>query len=240
MRLPNPTLPARQLVGLLHTPPPKRQVYRSYNALRQRYILKQTMRHFAIRDDEPAPLYGKSLLDVGCGESTIAEFLALSGAEITAIDPNPASLEVAKSSAEQFGAPVNFLQCKAEDLLPQALRFDVILALDVSEDAPDLERLIWTLKQLLKPGGIIIFSAINRTWKAWLLHILLSERVYRRVPIGQRSYRRFYKPSTVKQLARKHGLEPGNIEFLQFHTLSQTWHEASRPDTRYLMTFVNA
>lgn len=229
------TLPARQLVGLLQSPPAKREVYRSFNVLRQRYILEQTVAHFKIRADEPAPLFGKKLLDVGCGESSISEFLGLSGADITAIDPNPAVLDVARASAEAFGSPVHFLQCRAGDLLPQGHRFDVILALDVAEDVDDLDRFIWTLKQLLAPGGMIIFSAINHTFKAWFMHIVLSERVYRRVPVGQRSYSRFYKPSVVKAVARKHGLTPDHVQYLRFLTLSQRWVAATGVDTRYLM-----
>src|SRR5882757_9794395 len=106
--MPKPHQTAVRLSKNLRRPRAGEEIYHEYNTLRQNYILEMAAAHFHMRDDDPAPLYGKTLLDVGCGESTIAEFLALSGAEITAIDPNAKVLLHAKKSAESFGAPITF------------------------------------------------------------------------------------------------------------------------------------
>jgi 2-polyprenyl-6-hydroxyphenyl methylase/3-demethylubiquinone-9 3-methyltransferase len=212
------------------------RVYRDYNRTRQSYILHATAAHFGKRDDDPAPLYGKTLLDVGCGESTIGEFLALSGADITAVDPNPEVLARARVSAEHYGAPVHFLQSRVEDLINSLPRYDVILALDILEETADAPRLVWTLRQLLKPGGVIIFSAINKKPKSWFIHIFLSQYVYRRVPHGGRRYGRFQTPRQLAAMAGKVGLKLSGVQGLSFTVSEQKWHLTGKPDTRYLAT----
>lgn len=228
-------LKAHQLATLLRRPPEVKPIYHAYNQLRQLYILEQTSRHFSARADDPAPLYGKKLLDVGCGESNIAEFLALSGAEITAIDPDPAVLAKAEASALAFGAPVTFLKTKAEGLVGQPFRFDVILALDVLEETPDAAKLFWVLRQLLAPGGLLIMSVINRSLFAWFLHIVLSSRVYGRTPLGRRQWKRFHTPATVTALAHKQGLVVADTQLLRFSLANQQWVPTRTGGTRYLM-----
>ena len=225
-----------RLVSVLYSPPEMARVYRDYNRTRQSYILHATAGHFGKRDDDPAPLYGKTLLDVGCGESTIGEFLALSGAEITAVDPDAEMLEKAKASAAHYGAPVHFLQSRVEEMLNSLPRYDVILALDILEETADPARLVWTLRQLLKPGGVIIFSAISRRPKAWFLHIFLSQYVYRRVPRGKRRYSRFQTPRQLAALAERAGLRLSGVQGLSFIVGEQKWLLTARPDTRYLAT----
>lgn len=232
----NPIAALRQVFAVLYSPPERARVYRDYNRTRQSYILQAAAKHFEKRDDDPAPLFGKTLLDVGCGESTIGEFLALSGAEITAVDPDPQALAKARESAALYGAPVTFVQSRAEDMLNSLAKYDVILALDVLEESRDPARLMWVLKQLLKPGGIIIFSAISRTPKAWFMHIFLSKYVYRRVPTDGRSFSRFFRPRQLGHLAHRAGLRLMNIQGLYFSVRDGKWRLSRVMGTRYLAT----
>ncbi|MCP5405436.1 MAG: 3-demethylubiquinone-9 3-O-methyltransferase [Pseudomonadaceae bacterium] len=224
----------RKILKTLLNPPARDKVYKRYNRTRQHYILQAASKHFSMRDDDPAPLFGKKLLDVGCGDSTIGEFLALSGAEITAVDPNGECLARAQTSAEAYGAPVTFIRSRAEDMLNSLSRFDVILALDLLEEGGDAGKLLWVLKQLLNPGGLIVISAINRTPKAWLVHKFLSEYVYGRVPRGSRRYRAFFTPQQLGKLAKQQGLELANVQGLSFDVDSQTWALTPQADTRYM------
>lgn len=226
----------RRMLGVLYSPPARVRVYRDYNKTRQHYILQACAHHFSKRDDDPAPLFGKTMLDVGCGESTIGEFLALSGAEITAVDPNPDVLAKAKASADHYGAPVTFVQSRAEDMLNSLAKYDVILALDILEETTDAARFMWVLKQLLKPGGLVILSSINRTPKAWFIHIFLSQYIYRRVPKGYRRYNRFFTPRQLSNLAKKAGLKLQNVQGLSFNVSDSTWKLTKSPDTRYMVT----
>lgn len=226
----------RNFFAHVWNPPARGEVYGRYNRTRQHYILQATSHHFGMRDDDPAPLYGKTLLDVGCGTSTIGEFLALSGADITAVDPDNAALEAARTSAEQYGAPVTFIQSRAEDMINSLSKFDVILALDLLEERIDPGKLMWVLKQLLAPGGIIIFSAISRTPKAWFLHKVLSEYVYRRVPRGSRRWRSFFTPAQMERLARQQGLNITDVQGLVLNVSTGTWELTPKADTRYMAT----
>lgn len=237
-RLPH-TLSIAQISAALRHPRPRVDVYHDYNLLRQRYILERAAKHFNLRDDDPAPLYGKTLLDVGCGESPIGQFLALSGADITAIDSNPEVVALAEASAISFGAPITFHAVGPEKLLNNS-RFDIILALDVLEDAPDAAKLVWVLRQILAPGGLIIFSHINRRPSSWLYHILLSGYVYGRTPRGSRSFNRFHSPAKLAEMCRNAGLKLTHVQGLKFSFGKQCWVRSNSARTRYLAEVTEA
>ncbi len=228
-----------QISAALRHPRARTDVYHDYNLLRQRYILERAAKHFNLRDDDPAPLYGKTLLDVGCGESPIGQFLALSGADITAIDSDPEVVALAEASAISFGAPITFHAVGPEKLLNNS-RFDIILALDVLEDSPDAAKLVWVLKQILNPGGLIIFSHINRRPRSWLYHILLSGYVYGRTPKGSRRFSRFHTPSKLAEMCRNVGLKVTHVQGLKFSITKQCWVRSNSALTRYLAEVTEA
>lgn len=228
-----PTLSFSQISAALRHPRSRGDVYYDYNLLRQRYILERAAKHFQLRDDDPAPLFGKTLLDVGCGESPIGQFLALSGADITAIDSNPKVIATAEASAITFGAPITFHAVGPEKLLNTS-RFDIILALDILEDTEDAAKLVWVLRQILAPGGLIIFSHINRRPRAWLYHVLLSSYIYGRTPRGSRHFHRFHKPAHLDELCRRVGLHLTHIQGLKFSLSRQCWIRSANARTRYL------
>ncbi len=222
-----------QISAALRHPRARNDVYHDYNILRQKYILDRAAKHFKMRDDDPAPLYGKTLLDVGCGESPIGQFLALSGADITAIDSNPGMVAAAEAAAITFGAPITFHAVGPEKLL-NTRRYDIILALDILEDSDDAAKLVWVLRQILAPGGLIIFSHINRRPRAWLYHILLSGYIYGRTKRNARHFKRFHTPAMLETLAQAAGLRITHIQGLRFSMARQAWVKAESPQPRYL------
>jgi 2-polyprenyl-6-hydroxyphenyl methylase/3-demethylubiquinone-9 3-methyltransferase len=222
-----------QISAALRHPRARGDVYHDYNLLRQRYILERAAKHFNLRDDDPAPLYGKTLLDVGCGESPIGQFLALSGADITAIDNDPRVIAIAEASAVSFGAPITFHAVGPEKLL-NSRRYDIILALDIMEDAPDAAKLVWNLRQILAPGGLIIFSHINRRARSWLYHILLSGYIYGRTPRGSRHFNRFHSPQKLSEFCERVGLKLSHVQGLKFSISKQSWVKSNSALTRYL------
>jgi len=233
------TLTLGQISAALRQPRAREGVYHDYNLLRQRYILDRCAKHFKVRDDDPAPLYGKTLLDVGCGESPIGQFLALSGADITAIDQNPAAIAAAELSAVSFGAPITFHAVGPEKLLNTS-KFDIILALDILEDSEDPAKLIWILRQILAPGGILIISHIARTPRAWLYHILFSSYIYGRTPRGSRSYRRFHNPYALALMLKRVGLRLRHVKYMRFSFSKQRWKFTSNKRTRYIVEATEA
>lgn len=231
--MPRPFLSFAQISAALRHPRARGEVYHDYNLLRQRYILERAAQHYKFRDDDPAPLYGKTLLDVGCGQSPIGQFLALSGADITAIDSNPKVIAIAEASAISFGAPITFHAVGPEKLL-NTRKFDIILALDILEDAPDAAKLVWVLRQILAPGGLIIFSHINRRPRSWLYHILLSSYIYGRTPRGSRHFNRFHSPTKLAALCNAVGLNLSHVQGLRFSIAKQCWIRTTSARTRYL------
>ncbi|MDD9912652.1 MAG: methyltransferase domain-containing protein, partial [Alphaproteobacteria bacterium] len=110
---------------LRHGIPQPHTVHQGYNTLRQEYILDATRHHFKKRDDDPAPLFQMNLLDVGCGASPINSFLALSGADVTALDIDEKILKEAQTYADSIGTPIRFIHGKIEELLKEETQYDV-------------------------------------------------------------------------------------------------------------------
>ena len=217
---------------------PREDIYEQFNCLRQDFITHATTLHFERREDDPAPLLNRTLLDVGCGTSTVGSFLVLSGAEITAVDPDEDALEQARIYAETHGTSMRFIHGKAEDLVARGEKFDVILCLDVMEAVEDPDKFIWSLARLLNPGGVMIFSVIARRWKAWFLHIFMSQILLKRIT-STRHFHQFYTPQQLTEYLKKYQLSVQNIQWMTFDPDAQTWELSHSPDTRYMAVAIH-
>lgn len=229
------TTPLRfTLNTLLGLPPSKDVVYDDYNRMRQRIIEEAAVKHFAKRDDDPAPLYSHTVLDAGCGASSIDTFLVLSGAEVDAVDTDEAALNANANIAKRYGAHIAYSHKRIEQLITEDKRYDVILCLDVLESARDPKQLLWTLEKMLNPGGMIVIGAINKTFKAWLVHIVMSQYIYQRIGAEERYFDGFYKPWQLAELAKHSKLKVTDIYGMVFNRHQKRWERAADPDTRYL------
>ncbi|HEX2859481.1 MAG TPA: methyltransferase domain-containing protein [Alphaproteobacteria bacterium] len=223
------------LLAALRNPPPVSALYGQYVQICQLQILDAVSGFYKAREDDPAPLYGKTVLDLGCGVSPMSQFVALAGADVTAIDPNPALLAHARAAAEAFGTPINFVETRAEDLIHSPQKYDVVLALDVLEEHPDPAKLLWVCRQLLKPDGLLLVSAISRTPWAWVLHVLLSSYIYGRVPAEKRGWNSLFRPEQLKKMAEAQGFFSRKVRWLRFKIRPAGWQSAPH-GTRYLMS----
>ncbi len=220
--------------ALTQLPPPKSDVFAGYDRIRQHYIIQQSVEHFSRRQDDPAPLLDKTVLDVGCGLSAVGEFMVLSGADVTALDTDPEIIAAAKQKADKYGTEVTFIEGKIEDLIHTTSAYDVIVCLDLFEYLGDLDKFLWVVKRLLKPGGMLIFSAINKSPLAWVMHIFLSSWVYGRTPRGSRKFSRFYKSEDLTQLLEAQGFAQITTQGLAYNTRDKRWHLSKKISTRYL------
>lgn len=158
--------------------------------------------------DQRSPVAGKSLLDVGCGGGILAESLALRGARVTGIDMGEAPLAVARLHALETGVELNYEQTTAEAkaaAMPGA--FDIVTCLEMLEHVPDPASVIQACAQLVKPGGDVYFSTINRNPKAYAFAILGAEYLLKLLPKGTHDYAKFIRPSELAQWLRAAGLE---------------------------------
>ncbi len=187
--------------------------------------------------DGYSPLAGKRVLDVGCGGGILADAMARKGAHVLGIDLAVKSLRVAELHAMEAGTEnVEYQEIAVEDLAAQrAGEFDVVTCMEMLEHVPDPASVVTALGKLVKPGGWVFLSTLNRNAKSFLMAIVGAEYVLRLLPAGTHEYNRFIKPSELGQMCREAGLELQGAKGLTFNPLTQRYKLGSDTDVNYLM-----
>ena len=158
--------------------------------------------------DERVGLNGKRVLDIGCGGGILAESMAARGARVTAIDMAAAPLAVAQIHVRESGLEVEYLKATAEDhAAERAGQYDVVTCLEMLEHVPDPSQVVAACSRLVKPGGQVFFSTINRNPKAWVMAIFGAEYVLRLLPRGTHEYAKLIRPSELGEWIRTAGLD---------------------------------
>jgi 2-polyprenyl-6-hydroxyphenyl methylase / 3-demethylubiquinone-9 3-methyltransferase len=171
--------------------------------------------------DRLSGLGGKEVLDVGCGGGILSEAMALRGARVTGIDMGEKPLKVAQLHQLESGAQVQYLHVSAEDLAAsRPASFDVVTCMELLEHVPDPASTIRACARLVKPGGHLFFSTINRHPKAYLFAIIGAEYVLRLLPRGTHDYRKFIRPSELDGWIRAAGLTLRHITGLHYNPLT--------------------
>ncbi len=169
-------------------------------------------------------LEGKKVLDVGCGGGILAESMAARGAEVTGIDMGEANLEVARLHLLESGEQVDYRQIPVEKLAQEmAGQFDVITCMEMLEHVPDPESVIHACADLVKPGGQVFFSTINRNPKSYLFAIVGAEYILQLLPKGTHDFSRFIRPSELHQWIRETDLEARDITGMTYNPLTKAY-----------------
>ena len=186
--------------------------------------------------DERAPLAGKEVLDVGCGGGILAEAMALRGAKVMGIDMGEAPLAVARLHQLESGVEVDYQQITAEQLAElHPGRFDVVTCLEMLEHVPDPASVIRACATLVKPGGDIFFSTINRNPKSFVFAIVGAEYVLRLLPRGTHEFAKFIKPAELGRWSREAGLDMQDIIGLTYNPLTKVYKLESDVDVNYMI-----
>lgn len=186
--------------------------------------------------DERAPLPGKRVLDVGCGGGILTEAMAQRGAHVMGIDMGEAPLNVAKLHSLESGVDVDYQHIPVEQLaLEQAGTFDVVTCLEMLEHVPDPASIIRACEALLKPGGHLFLSTINRNPKSYLFAIIGAEHVLKMLPKGTHEYSKFIKPAELTRHVRQAGLEFEDLTGMTYNPLLKTYKLGRDVDVNYLM-----
>ena len=186
--------------------------------------------------DQRAGLAGKKVLDVGCGGGILAESMAAKGAEVTGIDMGQAPLSVAELHLLESGQLVNYRKIPAEELAAEAPEsFDVVTCMEMLEHVPDPASIIQACSQLVKPGGQVFFSTLNRNPKSFLLAIVGAEYLLNMLPKGTHEYAKFIRPSELDHWARQAGLETVDITGMTYNPLTKIYHLGRNIDVNYLV-----
>jgi len=183
-----------------------------------------------------AGLRGKRVLDVGCGGGLLSEAMAQRGANVTGIDLGQATIEVAGLHALESGAKVRYLRESAEDHALQApANYDVVTCMEMLEHVPDPQSVLRALRTLVKPGGHVILSTLNRNLKSYLLAIVGAEYVLGLLARGTHTYEKFIRPSELSRWARTAEFDVADLVGLEYNPLSVTARETADVGVNYMM-----
>jgi len=186
--------------------------------------------------DGKTALAGKRVIDVGCGGGILAESMARRTAVVTGIDMGEAPLAVARLHAMEAGIGVEYLQSTAEDIAAQrAGQYDAVTCMEMLEHVPDPGAVVAACAQLVKPGGNVFFSTINRNPKSWLFAIVGAEHILRLLPKGTHEYAKFIRPSELAGWCRDAGLEVQEMTGMHFNPLTGSYWLGPGVDVNYLL-----
>jgi len=181
-------------------------------------------------------LAGCSVVDVGCGGGILSEALSARGAQVLGIDLAGKPLQVARLHALESGAKVTYEAIAAEDLARERPgHFDLVTCMEMLEHVPDPAQTIAACAQLAKPGGLVLFSTINRNPRAFLFAIVGAEYVLRLLPRGTHEYARFIRPSELARGARAAGLVVEKISGMHYNPLTGRFWLNADTGINYLM-----
>jgi 2-polyprenyl-6-hydroxyphenyl methylase/3-demethylubiquinone-9 3-methyltransferase len=200
---------------------------------RLQFLRDAMVRHFGRRGGAMRPLAGLAVLDIGCGGGLVCEPLARLGAHVTGIDPAPDNVEAARRHAEGQGLAIAYRAGRVEDLAAEGRLFDAVCCLEVVEHVPEPRAFLSTCAGLLRPGGLLLLSTINRTVKAYLLAIVGAEYVLRWLPVGTHRWERFVTPDELARHLRAAGLGAPTFEGLVYSPMSDTWSLSDDTDVNY-------
>lgn len=181
-------------------------------------------------------LQGKQVLDVGCGGGILAEAMAQKGAQVTGIDLSEKALKVAELHSLESGIAVDYRAISTEELAKeQPSSFDVVTCMEMLEHVPDPAAVVNACATLVKPGGHLFFSTINRNPKAYLFAIIGAEYILRLLPKGTHDYAKFITPAELSEHIRRSGLIPDALRGLTYNPLTKVYALTSDTSVNYMI-----
>lgn len=186
--------------------------------------------------DELVSLKDKRLLDVGCGGGILSESMYFKGADVTGIDLGDKALNVAKLHQLESGAKVDYQLISVEQLAAeQPASFDVVTCMEMLEHVPDPAAVVTACARLVKPGGSVFFSTINRNLKAYVFAVIGAEYVLNMLPKGTHDYAKFIKPSELSSWARHADLNVAGMRGMSYNPITQHYRLSDDVSVNYLI-----
>ena len=198
------------------------------NPCRLDYITQQIAAQFDRDLTASEPFKGLRLLDIGCGGGLLSEPMARLGATVTGADAAEGNIPVAQVHADQQGLEIDYRHTTAETLAEAGEQFDVVLNMEVVEHVSDPLAYLTACQQLLKPGGMMICSTLNRNPKSYAVAIIGAEHIMRWLPKGTHEWRKFITPDELYGLIKSAGLEPINRSGFVFNPIAWSWSLSDR------------
>ena len=182
------------------------------------------------------PLAGKTIIDIGCGGGILAEAMARKGATVTGIDLSEKALKVADLHSLEAGITMRYELISAEDIAArEPATFDVVTCMEMLEHVPDPAAVVYACAKLVKPGGHVFFSTLNRNPKSYLFAIIGAEYLLRLLPKGTHDYRKFITPSELSQFARQAELTVDKLKGLTYNPLFKIYSLNQDTSVNYMV-----
>ncbi|MFA7242223.1 MAG: bifunctional 2-polyprenyl-6-hydroxyphenol methylase/3-demethylubiquinol 3-O-methyltransferase UbiG [Sulfuricellaceae bacterium] len=186
--------------------------------------------------DQHAGLAGKTVLDVGCGGGILAESATRRGAQVSGIDLSEKALKVAKLHLLESGAKVDYRLVAVEELAKeQPGHYDIVICMEMLEHVPEPASVVRACAELVKPGGDLFFSTLNRNLKSYLFAIVGAEYVLKLLPQGTHNYEKFLKPSELSGFCRTAGLSVESIAGMSYNPFSKVYSLGADTSVNYLI-----
>lgn len=198
------------------------------------FVRDELVRHFGLTAGGMRPLSGLTILDVGCGGGLVSEPLARMGAQVTGIDPGRENVEAARAHAEPQALEIDYRVTTVEDLAASGALFDAVVCLEVVEHVPDVGAFLKTCASLVRPGGAMLLSTINRNLKSYALAIVGAEYVLGWLPRGTHQWERFVTPGELARYVASAGMSAPRFSGLVYDPFRDTWALSSDTDVNYL------
>ena len=206
-----------------------------YNPLRLDYIRRAGCRQFCNGEDGDC-LTGLRILDIGCGAGVLCEPLAKMGASVMGVDPAQSNIDTARRHALDAGLAIDYRCTTAEALVEAGEQFDIVLAMEVVEHVPDPRLFLSACGRLVKAGGLMILSTINRTLKSFAYAIVAAEYVLRLLPRGAHQWRRFVTPGEAGDTLAASGLKLEDVSGVTLNLLTRDLQLSRDTKVNYLLT----
>jgi len=207
------------------------------NPIRIAWLIETIAAHYgATPRGDDGPLEGLDILDIGCGAGLLSEPLSRLGAHVTGLDPAPTSIGIARAHAEATGATPTYREGTVEELSREGARFDVVMAMEVVEHVNDVPAFVALAASLLKPGGLMTLSTLNRTAKSFALAIVGAEYVLRWIAPGTHRWEQFVTPEELQKALEGAGLVDVRRQGMVFDPLRREWKLAKDCSVNYFMT----
>lgn len=209
------------------------------NGCRTRFIKEDICDHFGLDPDSKEPLKGLRILDIGCGGGLLCEPMARLGAKVTGIDALEKNVKTAKTHAEQSGLEIDYRFGSIEQMVADGEDpYDVVLNMEVIEHVNDPAEFMKTCAHMVKPGGLLFCSTINRTAKAFTMAIFGAEYVMRWLPKGTHQYAKFLKPIELVRMLKDAGLTPDQPQGMVLNPLTSVWKISDDTGVNYVVKAV--
>ena len=198
------------------------------------FIRDAAIAHFNRDAKSLKPLTGLTALDIGCGGGLVSEPMTRMGAKVTGIDPSERNIAIARGHAEPQGLAIDYRAVRVEGLVAAGDTYDIVACLEVVEHVPDVGAFIGQCAALVRPGGLAVFSTLNRTFKSWALAIVGAEYVLGWLPRSTHQWDRFVTPEELARHAEAAGLTGVQFAGITYNPLKDVWSLAPDTGVNYL------